>query len=72
MLSHPIVMQEVARARNDDLLREAMRYRQAAEAAPRDSRLRRALSSVGPVLAQLRDHHVATRQAATAAIAEPV
>ena len=30
MLSHPIVMQELARARNDDLLREAMRYRLAA------------------------------------------
>ncbi len=67
MLSHPIVMQELARARNDDLLREAMRYRLAAQAAPRESRVRRALSSLGPVLA-----HRRTREAATPAIVAPV
>jgi hypothetical protein len=67
MLSHPIVMQELARARNDDLLREAMRYRLAAEAAPRESRVRRALSSLGTVFAQRR-----VREAATPAIVQPV
>ncbi len=67
MLSHPIVMQELARARNDDMLREAMRYRLAAEAAPRQSRVRRALSSLGPVFAQLHK-----REAATPAIVQPV
>ena len=67
MLSHPIVMQELARARNDDLLREAMRYRLAAEAAPRESRIRRALSSLGPVFA----HHRA-REAAPKAVVAPV
>ena len=67
MLSHPIVMQELARARNDDLLREAMRYRLAAEAAPRESRVRRALSSLGPAIAQLRE-----RQVVTPAIVKPV
>ena len=67
MLSHPIVMQELARARNDDLLREAMRYRLAAEAAPRESRVRRALGSLGPVFAQLRE-----RQVVTPAIVKPV
>jgi hypothetical protein len=67
MLSHPIVMQELARARNDDMLREAMRYRLAAEAAPRQSRVRRALSSLGPVFAQRR-----VREAATPAIVQPV
>jgi hypothetical protein len=67
MLSHPIVMQELARARNDDMLREAMRYRLAAEAPPRESRVRRALSSLGPVFAQRR-----VREAATPAIVQPV
>lgn len=67
MLSHPIVMQELARARNDDMLREAMRYRLAAEAAPRQSRVRRALSSLGAVFAQLHK-----REAATPAIVQPV
>ena len=67
MLSHPIVMQELARARNDDMLREAMRYRLAAEAAPRQSRVRRALGSLGPVFAQLRE-----RQVVTPAIVKPV
>ncbi|MEP6978466.1 MAG: hypothetical protein ABI948_10485 [Thermoleophilia bacterium] len=67
MLSHPIVMQELARARNDDMLREAMRYRLAAGAAPRESRVRRALSSLGPVFAQLRE-----RQVVTPAIVKPV
>ena len=67
MLSHPIVMQELARARTDDLLREAMRYRLAAEAAPREPRVRRALSSLGPVFARLRERH-----AVTPAIVKPV
>ncbi len=67
MFTHPIVMQELARARNDDLLREAVRYRLAAEAAPRESRLRRALSSLGPVFAQQRK-----REAATPAVVQPV
>lgn len=67
MLSHPIVMQELARARNDDLLREAMRYRLASEAAPRASRVRRVLTSIGPVIA-----HVRKREAATPAIVQPV
>jgi hypothetical protein len=67
MLSHPIVMQELARAPNDDILREAMRYRLAAVAAPRESRVRRALSSLGPVFAQLRE-----RQVVTPAIVKPV
>ena len=66
MLSHPYVMQELARARNDDLLREAARYRLAAEAAPRESRVKRALSSLGPVFA-----HRRVREAATPAIAAP-
>jgi hypothetical protein len=66
MLSHPIVMQELARARNDDLLREAMRYRLAAEAAPRESRARRALSSLGPIFA-----HRRVREAATPVIVAP-
>ena len=60
MLSHPIVMQELARARNDDLLREAMRHRLAAEAAPRESRVRRALTSSGPVIAHVRKRETAT------------
>lgn len=67
MLSHPIVMQELARARNDDMLREAMRYRMAAEAAPRESRARRVLTSLGPVIAHLRE-----RQVVTPAIVKPV
>ncbi len=67
MLSHPIVMQELARARNDDMLREATRYRLAAEAAPRESRVRRALSSLGPVFAQR-----SVREAATPAVVQPV
>jgi G:T-mismatch repair DNA endonuclease (very short patch repair protein) len=67
MLSHPIVMQELARSRNDDLLREAVRYRLAAEAAPRESRLRRALSSLGPVFAQRRK-----RESGTPAVVQPV
>ena len=66
MLSHPIVMQELARARNDDMLREAMRYRLAAEGAPRESRVRRALTSIGPVIA-----HMRKREAATPAIVLP-
>jgi hypothetical protein len=44
-----------------------MRYRLAAAAAPRESRVRRALSSLGPVFAQLRE-----RQVVTPAIVKPV
>jgi hypothetical protein len=66
MQPHPYVMQELARARTDDLLREAMRYRLAAEAAPRESRVRRALSSLGPVFT-----HRRVREAATPAIVAP-
>jgi hypothetical protein len=66
MMSHPYVTQELARSRHDDLLREAVRYRLAAEAAPTESRIGRALSALNPVVGRLR-----SRAAAPSAIAEP-
>jgi hypothetical protein len=67
MFAHPIIRQEIARSHNDDMLREAMRYRLAAQAAPRESRVRRTLTSIGPMLAHLRQ-----REAAPQAIVEPI
>ena len=66
MMSHPHVRQELARSRQDDLLREAVRYRIAAEAAPRKSHVRQALGALSPVVARLR-----SRGAAAPAITQP-
>jgi hypothetical protein len=66
MMSHPYAVQELARARHDDLLREAVRYRLAAEAAPRRSHVRHVFGALSPVVGRLR-----SRGAAAPALANP-